>query len=119
MGQEVCDISVFFYRSRRFYLGYLESIYRGSRQPNVPEQESKSLMGEGPDTEFQYVVDVRAVETFVNQMARVGIIIPDKSSRARFASPRRLDMKSLKQRGLIWSYTVIRVRYNEEVIEEG
>jgi ribosomal protein S14 len=52
-------------------------------------------------------------------MAREGIIIPDKSTHVSFTSPKRLDMRSFKERGLIRSYSISRVRFREEVVEEA
>lgn len=73
----------------------------------------------GLDTEYNYIAHVRALETFANQISRLGVSIPDKSAHVSFTSSKRLDMRSLKDRGLVWSYSIIRVRKNEEVIEEG
>ncbi len=74
---------------------------------------------EGSDTEYQYVVQVRASETFANVMRRQGIALPEDTVHLSFTSPRRLDMKGYKEGGLIWSCSIIRVLWSEEVIEEG
>jgi hypothetical protein len=72
-----------------------------------------------PDHEYRYLVKPRALETFVNLMKHEGIIITDPSATLSFPSPRILDMKSLKERGVLWSYTIIRITKNEELIEIG
>ncbi len=72
-----------------------------------------------PDIEYEYVVHVKAMEAFANAMSRQGVPVPEQSAYVSFASPRRLDMKAYKAKGLIWSYSVIRVRKDGEVIEEG
>jgi hypothetical protein len=68
---------------------------------------------------YDYIVHIRALETFINVMRLQRILIPSGTARVRFSSERRLDMRSMKQTGMIWSYRVIRVRINEELIEEG
>jgi hypothetical protein len=73
---------------------------------------------DGPDVQYQYIVNIRAIETFVNLMAREGINL-ERSSNASFTLPRRLNMRVLKERGVLYSYSVIRVRRVEDVIEEG
>ncbi len=73
----------------------------------------------GPEIEFKYIVDIRTLETFANQMGRQGVIIPRESLRASFYSPKRLEMRAYKDRGLIWSYSIISVSKTEERIEEG
>lgn len=86
----------------------------------MDRQQSKPLRDvEGSDTEYQYVVHVRASETFANVMRRLGISVPEDTVHVSFTSPRRLNMKGYKEGGLIWSYSIIRVRWSEEVVEEG
>ncbi len=72
-----------------------------------------------PDTQYQYIVNVRAVETFANMMSRLGINITYTSKNLSFTAPRLLNMKAMKERGIIFSYSIIRVRTVEDVIEEG
>jgi hypothetical protein len=85
-----------------------------NEQRTTPSAES----AEGTDIHYQYIVSIRAIETFVNLMAREGINI-ERSSNASFTLPRRLNMRALKERGVLYSYSVIRVRRVEDVIEEG
>jgi hypothetical protein len=86
----------------------------------VEEQSNAPLQkGEAIDTEFKYIVQVRAFETFRNTLRREGLAMPETVvNNLSFASSKRLDMKSYKARGLIWSYSIIRVRKVEDVIEE-
>jgi len=75
---------------------------------------------ESLDTEYKYIVHVRGLETFRNVMRQEGINIPETSNpHASLTSTKRLDMKSYKENGLVWSYSIIRVTRNEDVIEEG
>jgi hypothetical protein len=71
------------------------------------------------DVEYQYIVHVRVWETFLNIMWSEGIAIPEGSHHVSFTCGKRLNMKAHKHNGLIWSYSVIRVTKNEDVIEEG
>jgi hypothetical protein len=75
---------------------------------------------ESLDTEYKYIVHVRGLETFRNVMRQEGINIPETSNpHTSFTSTKRLDMKSYKENGVVWSYSVIRVIRNEDVIDEG
>lgn len=74
---------------------------------------------QGPEIEYQYIAHLRAAETFANVVSRVGIKIPGNSAHVSFTSPRRLDMRGFKEHGLVWSYSIIRVRKVADVIEEG
>ena len=85
---------------------------------NEQRTSSSAESVEGPDIQYQYIVSIRAVETFVNLMAREGINM-ERSSNASFTLPRRLNMRAMKERGVLYSYSVIRVRRVEDVIEEG
>ena len=71
------------------------------------------------DTEYRYVVKVRAIEAFPNRVRREGINVPDSSQQVTFTSSKLLNLKEYKANGLVWSYTVVRRRYTEEVFEEG
>ncbi len=86
------------------------------------EQRSRPLNAdEGQDTEFKYIADVRAFETFRNVLRREGVAMPEtgRVGNLSFTSSKRLDMRAYKERGLISSYSIIRVRKVEDVIEEG
>ncbi len=88
------------------------------QQFSAPEHER--LAQEGPDTEFKYVVHIRIIETFINLMEGQGVTVPHPPDlHVSFAASKLLDMKSYRKSGLIWSYSIIRVRKTEEVIEES
>jgi hypothetical protein len=67
--------------------------------------------------EFEYIVDIRALETFVNVMRRHGLAVTLSGPRGTFTSNERLNMKRLKEIGLISSYEIIRVSKNRELVE--
>jgi hypothetical protein len=73
---------------------------------------------QAPDTEYQYIVRVKAFETLRNMLQREGIVIPETSDHVSFSSPKLFDMKGLKRGGVVWSYSIIRVRKVEEIFEE-
>jgi hypothetical protein len=85
----------------------------------VSDQQSKQSLREGSDTEYKYLVHIIAIETFVNMMRRGGIDLPLGRDRLTFTSPKIINMKALKESGIIWSYSIIRVRSIEEIVEEG
>lgn len=76
----------------------------------IPRQES-------PIQEYEYVVEVRALETFINVMNRQGVRVTLSGQQATFTSEERFNMKRLQEMGLIRSYAIIRVRKGTEVIE--
>ena len=85
------------------------------------EQRNRPLhLDEGSDTEFKYIAHVRAIETFRNILRGQGVSMPETGGgNVSFVSTTRLNMKGYKERGLISSYSVIRVRRVEDVVEEG
>jgi hypothetical protein len=90
------------------------------RSCSVEEQRLRvSSEDEGPDTDFKYLIDVRAFETLRNVLRREGVSIPEGSNHISFTWHKRLNMKALKESGMIWSYSIIRVRKVEEIIEES
>lgn len=92
----------------------------GEREPaTAGGQQIPSRNFLEPDVEYQYIVHVRAWETFLNIIRSEGINIPDGSHHVSFTCGKRLNMKAHKQNALIWSYSIIRVTKNEDVIEEG
>jgi hypothetical protein len=74
---------------------------------------------ESPDTEYKYIVHVRAAETFRNKVGAVGVRITETSSHVSFTSSKRLDLRAYRDKRIIWSYSIIKVTRNEDVIEEG
>ncbi len=87
----------------------------------MDEQRSESFhnIQGGLDPEYHYIVHIKAMETFTNFMRREGIVIPEGMAHVSFTSSARLNMKGYKEMGMIWSYSIIRVRKDEDVIEEG
>jgi hypothetical protein len=86
-----------------------------------PEAVRNTIRDQGPetDTEYRYVVRLRATEAFANIMAKEGVTVALTPGRVSFTSKKLFDMKAFKDRGLIWSYSIIGVRADEHVIEEG
>jgi hypothetical protein len=71
------------------------------------------------DVEYEYHVDVVASEAFRNLMSRVGITSSYDKGGFDFSLKNRLDMKSLKDRGIISSYKIVRSSRSKEALEEG
>jgi hypothetical protein len=89
-------------------------------QDNKPlEREGAPIIEEGFEG-FEYTVDVRAWETFNNIMRGHGVALREGGSRrVTFSSEQRIDMKSMKEKGLLWSYAVARVKRVKELLEVG
>ena len=73
----------------------------------------------GEPIEYEYTVDVTAWEAFVNLMRGNGISLPDGNRVMTFRSERRLDLKNLRLKGLLRSYSVARLVTSKEVVETG
>jgi len=73
----------------------------------------------GADTEYQYFVHVKALDTFANLIRPYGIVTNQAvlTPHLVFTSRRRLNMKEFKDKGLIRSYSI--VRRNDKIIEQG
>ena len=69
--------------------------------------------------EYEYTVAVKATETFKNTLSKQGVDLPAVTSITKFSSSKLLDMKALKQRGLIGSYTIVRVMTVRQLVETG
>ena len=52
-------------------------------------------------------------------MGTIGVRIPETSSHVSFTSTKRLDLRAYRDKRIIWSYSIIKVTRNEDVIEEG
>jgi hypothetical protein len=89
-----------------------------------PESEGAPIV-EDPivDEEFEgyeYTVDVRAWETFSNIMRGHGVALHEGGGRrVSFSTKDRVDMKVMKEKGLLWSYAVARVKKVKELLEVG
>jgi hypothetical protein len=69
--------------------------------------------------EYEYRVEASAVETFGNLMRREGIVTAWLNPIIIFTSDKLLNMRRLKERGIIKSYTIVRLTRKDEIIEEG
>jgi hypothetical protein len=71
------------------------------------------------DSEYEYHVDVVASEAFKNLISKVGVTSSYDKGEFDFIFNERLDMKSLKDRGFIRSYRIVRSAKVTEIVEEG
>jgi hypothetical protein len=73
---------------------------------------------------YEYYIKPTGVETLVNVLVNYGVDLranyynPLKDM-VIFTSDRLLDMKSLKGRGIVRSYTISKIVINNQVIEQG
>ncbi len=79
-------------------------------------RDSKSKDGQD---EFEYVVEVKAWETFSNQLRTFGINVREGNRKVTFRSGQRIDLKKMKDKGLVWSYTISKVVVGKELVETG
>jgi hypothetical protein len=64
------------------------------------QKNSDPLPGaEWPDTEYKYIVEVRARQSFSNIVRREGVTIPEDTIHVSFVTNKRIDMKSTKKIG--------------------
>jgi hypothetical protein len=69
---------------------------------------------------YEYTVDVTAWETFSNILRRYGVALRDGGGRrVTFSSKQRLDLKGMKEDGLLRSYAVANVKRVKELLEVG
>jgi hypothetical protein len=88
-------------------------------QENSPSgPENSSIIEEEPEG-YEYSVDVKAWETFRNILRNYGVDLPLRNGRLTFRSERRIDMKGMKEMGLLWSYAVAKVKRVKELDEIG
>jgi hypothetical protein len=70
--------------------------------------------------EYGYVVEVAGAETFANLMSNQGIIVQSVGTRlVEFKSEKLIDMKSLKTKGVVRAYKIVKIERTERLIEEG
>lgn len=69
--------------------------------------------------EYGYIVEVAGVETFANLMSKQGIKIETVSRQVEFNSEKLIDMKSLKAKGIIRAYKIVKIKRTEELLEKG
>lgn len=78
-----------------------------------------SIQNRNIQDEYEYFVDVRAWETFSNQLRKVGISLREGTRKVTFRSGSRIDLKQMKAKGLVWSYTISKVVVGKELLETG
>lgn len=69
--------------------------------------------------EYEYTVQPAAIETFTNLMREQGVIMAWDGKRFVFTSSKLLNMKRLKERGVIRSYTIATLTRSRKVVEES
>jgi hypothetical protein len=71
------------------------------------------------DEKYRYKVDVSAREYFANFLQKWGINVGLAQGAVEFESDTKLDMKSLRAKGIISSYEIARLITSFEVVEKG
>jgi hypothetical protein len=90
-----------------------------SQHNRYTEGEGSPLIEE--ETEgYEYTADVIAWETFSNILRRYGMALHEGDGRrVTFSSKIRLDLKGMKEDGLLRSYAVANVKRVKELLEVG
>ena len=78
--------------------------------PSAEEQDGE---------EYEYTVNVSALETFRNHLEKNGVGVTEVGNKTVFTAWKRLNMKALKERGTIRSYSIVRLRRHKQLVEEG
>ncbi len=90
-----------------------------SQDNGYPDREASPVIEEEPDG-YEYVADVRAWETFSNIMRGYGVALRDGAGRkVTFRSDKLIDMKGMKENGVLWSYAAAKVKRVKELLEVG
>jgi hypothetical protein len=90
-----------------------------SQDNEYPEHEGSPVIEEELEG-YEYTADVRAWETFSNILRRYGIALHEGGGRrVTFSSKKRLDLKGMKEKGLLRSYAVANVKRVKELLEVG
>jgi hypothetical protein len=87
--------------------------------PNKIEPLGDFSIAKGERLDYEYTVHVRAWETFGNLMRGHGVSLREGDRNVTFSTEKRIDMKKLKERGLLWSYVIAKVRRSKEIVETG
>ena len=90
-----------------------------SQENSHPDSEGSSRVIEEQSEGYEYTADVRAWETFRNILRGHGVNLREGDRKVTFTSERRLDMKGMKERGLLWSYAVAKVKRVKLLEEVG
>jgi hypothetical protein len=80
---------------------------------------SQKIAGEERGEEYEYTAEMKAFEAFRNVMRKEKIPLNEGDRRVTFRSRKFFDMKTFKKMGLLWSYSIARVKTRREVVEEG
>jgi hypothetical protein len=80
---------------------------------------SQKIASEERSGEYEYTAEMKAFEAFRNVMRREEISLSERDGQVTFRSRKFFDMKTFKKMGLLWSYTITRVKTRREIIEEG
>lgn len=74
-------------------------------------------------TEYQYFVHAKELGTFADLIRKEGVPIPRSRKSLTphmvFSSPKRLDMRIYKDDGLIWSYSIVKLKKSDQIVEQG
>ncbi len=90
-----------------------------SQENRYPDHESSPVIEKEPDG-YEYVADVSAWETFSNILRGYGLALRDEGSRrVTFRSDKLIDMKRMKEDGVLRSYAVAKVKRVKELLEVG
>jgi hypothetical protein len=71
------------------------------------------------ESAYEYTAHVRAWETFSNLINRYGVKLREGDRHVTFRSERRIDMKGMKEKRLLWSYTIAKIVVERELLEKG
>jgi hypothetical protein len=89
-----------------------------SQERGVSDNEGPPVISEEFDG-YEYIADVKAWETFRNILRKHGVALREGERRVTFRTIRLLDMKGMKEKGLVWSYAVAKVKRVKELVEVG
>jgi hypothetical protein len=90
-----------------------------SQDNGRPERQGASVIDEEFEG-YEYTVDVRAWETFSNILRGQGVALHERGGRrVSFSTRERIDVKGMKEKGLLWSYAVAKVKRVKELLEVG
>ena len=89
-----------------------------SQDNGYPNRAGSSIIEEELEG-YEYTADVKAWETFSNILRRNGVALEGGGRKVTFRATKRIDMKAMKQQGLLRSYAVARVKRVKELVEVG
>lgn len=84
-----------------------------------PDREGSPFVEEELEG-YEYAADVKAWETFSNILRGYEVALRDEGGRrVTFRSDKLIDMKGMKENGVLWSYAVAKVKRVKELVEVG